>query len=567
MKNYVDGGEAVVQAFRCLGVDYVMSSPGSEWGPVWEAFARQTVNKAKGPEYLSCAHETLAVNLAIGYTAFTGRMQAVMLHTGVGLLQGSMGIDAAQKAGIPMLVVSGESLSFGTRADGFDPGPQWQASLSVVGGTHRLVEPLVKWCNQVSSPSTILQQLINAGEMSQRAPAGPTYMAVPIETMLHEWTPPESYRNVPAAPGLTPAAADIEKVAGLLAKAKNPVILTEASGRQPDGYSALVSLAEALSIPVVEAGWSDYSNFPKDHPLWQGVGQPPFLFESDLVLMIRCRAPWYPPQKRPAKATIVAIDEVPFRPHMVYHNVPADIFLEGDAVATIKLLDAAVRANGVKPAEVKAKAEHWAGAHKKLVDDFRAAEEKAATKKPMAPLAAVAALSKSLPKDAIYVDETITHRGLLLRHLGNQGPQSYFRVQGGLGQGLGVALGVKLAAPKRPVVSVIGDGSFMYNPVTQSLALSKHRKLPILIVILNNNGYLAMKMEHQAYYKDGVAAAHDLFYGKPITDFDYAELAKPFGGWGKTVTDLAELPAALKDGMKAVNAGNTAIVNVMVAEA
>jgi thiamine pyrophosphate-dependent acetolactate synthase large subunit-like protein len=97
--------------------------------------------------------------------------------------------------------------------------------------------------------------------------------------------------------------------------------------------------------------------------------------------------------------------------------------------------------------------------------------------------------------------------------------------------------------------------------------LSKHRKLPILIVILNNNGYLAMKMEHQAYYKDGVAAAHDLFYGKPITDFDYAELAKPFGGWGKTVTDLAELPAALKDGMKAVNAGNTAIVNVMVAEA
>ncbi len=85
MKNYLDGGEAVVQAFRSLGVDYVMASPGSEWGSVWEALARQKVANTPGPVYLSCAHETLAVDLAIGYTVVTGRLQAVMLHTGVGL--------------------------------------------------------------------------------------------------------------------------------------------------------------------------------------------------------------------------------------------------------------------------------------------------------------------------------------------------------------------------------------------------------------------------------------------------------------------------------------------------
>ena len=66
--NYVDGGEAVLEAFRSLGVDYVMASPGSEWGAVWEAFARQKVRNSPGPTYLSCAHETLAVDLAIGYT-------------------------------------------------------------------------------------------------------------------------------------------------------------------------------------------------------------------------------------------------------------------------------------------------------------------------------------------------------------------------------------------------------------------------------------------------------------------------------------------------------------------
>ena len=65
MQNYVDGGEAVVQAFRSLGVDYVMASPGSEWGAVWEALARQKVTNTPGPIYLSCAHETLAVDLAM----------------------------------------------------------------------------------------------------------------------------------------------------------------------------------------------------------------------------------------------------------------------------------------------------------------------------------------------------------------------------------------------------------------------------------------------------------------------------------------------------------------------
>ena len=72
---------------------------------------------------------------------------------------------------------------------------------------------------------------------------------------------------------------------------------------------------------------------------------------------------------------------------------------------------------------------------------------------------------------------------------------------------LGLALGAKLAMKDRLVVSVIGDGSFMYNPVTQSLALSKHKDIPIMIVVFNNQGYSAMRKEHHSYYPDGVAAA------------------------------------------------------------
>ena len=564
MKNYQDGGEAILEAFRNMGVDYVMASPGSEWGALWEAFARQQVNKTPGPTYLSCAHETLAVDLAIGYTQVTGRMQVCMLHTGVGLLQGSVGIDAAQRAGVPMVIVSGESLSYGEK-QGFDPGSQWLTSLSVVGGTHRLVEPLVKWSGQISSPHTLYEQITRAGEMAQRTPTGPTYLCVPIETMLAEWARPEMLRKTPPVPKPQAVAADIEKVAGLLVSAKNPMIVTEDAGRDPASYHAFRALVDLLQIPVMEGPVANYANLPKDHPMHQGVGTSARMQDADVILVIRARAPWYPPNSRPQKATVIVIDEAPYKLSMVYQNIQADMSLEGEVAATLTRLAEAVRASGSNGA-AKARGEKWAAAHKKVAEGYAAAEADAARKSPMDPITLCKTLSDTLPKDSIYVDETILHKGLNLRHLSYGGPQSYYRVQGGLGQGLGVSLGVKLANPKRPVVTVIGDGSFMYNPVAQSLALAKHAKLPTLTVIYNNSGYQAMKKEHHHYYPDGVAAAHDIFYGEPVTDFEYSDLAKTFGGYGKRAENPAALKTALQEGMAAVNDGKPAIVNAIVAK-
>ena len=113
LTNQQDGGEAILEAFRNLHVDYVISSPGSEWPPIWEALARQKIGGLKGPTYMDCGHETLAVGVAVGYTQVTGRMQAVLLHAGSGLLQGAMGLQGARAYEVPMLVMSGESLSYG----------------------------------------------------------------------------------------------------------------------------------------------------------------------------------------------------------------------------------------------------------------------------------------------------------------------------------------------------------------------------------------------------------------------------------------------------------------------
>src|SRR5690606_3755411 len=108
LKNYHDGGEAILEALRNLDVEYVISSPGSEWPAFWEALARQKRDGASGPTYMDCGHETLAVTMASAYTHITGRMQAVLLHAGAGLLQGSMAVGAARAMETPMLVMSGE---------------------------------------------------------------------------------------------------------------------------------------------------------------------------------------------------------------------------------------------------------------------------------------------------------------------------------------------------------------------------------------------------------------------------------------------------------------------------
>ena len=157
MKNYLDGGEAILEAFRKLKIDYIMSSPGSEWSPIWEALARQKLDNKAGPTFVESWHETLAVNMATGYTLITGRPQAVLLHAGVGMLQGSMGVHGAMQNEVPMVVMSGESQTLGEDPD-LDIEQQWYGGLTV-GGIERFVEPVAKWARAVTSPYTLYESV------------------------------------------------------------------------------------------------------------------------------------------------------------------------------------------------------------------------------------------------------------------------------------------------------------------------------------------------------------------------------------------------------------------------
>ena len=562
MKNYLDGGEAILEAFRKLKVDYIMSSPGSEWSPVWEALARQQLENRAGPTFLESWHETLAVNMAGGYTLITGRPQAVLLHAGVGVLQGSMGIHGALQNEVPMVIMSGESQTLGEDPD-LDIEQQWYGGLSV-GGIERFVEPFAKWARAVTSPYTLYESVIRAGEMAQRVPKGPIYLNVPLEHMLHDWTPPETAREIPAAPTLQPRPQDIEKIAELVHDAKSPVIVTETAGRDPKAFSALQEFADLLAIPVINGRVNAYANFPTNHPLYLGTGRYKALDDTDLVLLVGARAPWYPPRRRPTRGKIVAIHDHPLKEHMVYQNLHADFYLEGDIAESLTLLSAAAKSMKVETGTVKARRQRWTREHQDYVAALRTEREKAQNGSAIDPLSLLGVLGETMPANTIYVDETITHSPLIRQHLPQTTPQSFFRGSGGLGQGIGTALGIKLAAPERPVALLIGDGSFLYNPIVQALGASKRHDLPIMIIILNNKKYEAMRKGHIHHYPDGVSANKDMHFGVTIDGPEYEKLGSHFGFHGERVEYRAELDLALQSALTATQEGRTAILNVVV---
>lgn len=557
-----DGGDALVTAFNAVGADYIFCSSGSEWAPVWESLARRHRDGLPCPQYLDLTHETVAVGMATGYGLIERRPQGVLLHAAPGLLQGSMAVHGALLAGVPMVVSSSESTTYGD-GPGQDPGGQWYRNLSVVGGPHQIAQPFTKWSNEAASVHTLPTMVTRAAELAWRAPAGPAYLNVPLEILLEEWDGREAKPIV--RPGSTHSSPEeVDPVAQLIREAGNPVIVTETAGREAGGFEALVAFAEAWNIPVVEPDSAVCGNFPRTHPLHAGSDIGPWMDEADLILLVNCRAPFYPPSRRPAKATIVVIDEVPQRPHVVYQVLFADKYLEGNVANTLRQL--AKRAKELDPDAVAVRRAAQEQRHADEQAAIAAAEAKAAQAEGVDPVLVAATLRKLLDgQGGIVVDETITHSRVVKRHVQTADPDSYFYVQGGLGQGIAVALGVKLAARERPVVLTIGDGAFTYNPVIPSYDASHAYELPLLIVVFNNRVYKSMNMNHRRFYPEGAAADTGEWLGTDLHRLPrLAAFAEPFGMHTETVDVPEALAPALERALKAVAEGTTAVVDVLV---
>src|SRR5580693_4393043 len=552
-----DGGEALLQACTDLGADYIFSSAGSEWAPVWEALARRDAAGEAAPRYLDLAHETIAVGMATGYAAVTGRVQAVLLHAGAGLLQGANAVQGALLTGVPVVVCSGESTGYGDAARR-DPGSQWYRNLSIVGGPQAFAAPFTKSASAAADAGVLYDMVKRAGELAAQPPAGPVYVNTPVEVLLSRWQRPPAARPAPPAPRTVAADEDVEAAARLLAGAQRPVLAVESAGHDADAYTGVVEPQSAVC-----------ANFPRTHPLHQGGDLAALAADADLVVLLGCRAPWYPPGAKPGAAKVLVIDEVPHRPYMAYQVLSADHYVGGDTAAPLRALIARLRGldHSIDTGVVAARRDRLAAAHAAADAARQDAETRALGRAEASvdPVAVAATLRDLLDGDAAVVDETITHSRTIARHLMASVPGRYRYVQGGLGQGLGLTLGAKLALGPRMTVFTVGDGSWLYNPVLPGLMASAEHGLPVLVVIFNNGSYASMKNNHLRSYPEGAAARSGHFRGVDLSaQPDAAAVASAAGAAGITVRATDQLAPALEKAITTVRGGQTAVVNVLL---
>ena len=562
----ISGAHALLRALRAMGVEKIFASPGSDWAPLWEALASPSARE-EFPEYISSRHEETAIAMASGYGKSTGKLSAVVLHTTVGALHASMGMRAALHERVPMVLLAGESISFGERP-GYGIGPQWLRLLTDTGGPARLVAPCVKWSFGLNDGALLAATIERACRIATSAPRGPAFVSIPTEYLMDS-RPTEAQRS--AAPVRNAAAdpAALDELARMLAGAKRPAILAEEVGKDPHAVDRLVDLAETLGAPVFEGWHPGYVNFPRMHPLYGGTApdMKALLEECDLLFCVETVAPAHPPAVLSGgKARIAYLGEDPLHSHLPYWGFRSDLSLAGAVAPSLAQLAERVARAAPKGSRASLSSQ-WAARNAKSREGLREKGRAAGAKDRIESAWVGHELNAVLPDGSIVIDETITHKHEVQRQLERLAPGGFIAASyGGLGMGIGTALGAKAAHPERTVVLTIGDGSFFYNPVVASFGASQELSLPLLVVLFNNGGYASQKLDVMHEYPEGWAVRKKQFAGLSISPRpDYPALAKAFGGHGEAVGRPSELRPALVRGLDAVSQGKLALVEVVLA--
>jgi acetolactate synthase I/II/III large subunit len=565
------GGKAMVKIFERAGVDYIFSSPGTEWPPVWEALAEAKERGDTKIQYINCRHEAAAVAMASGYAKITGKPQAVLLHATAGPLNAAMFLRAAYQERVPMVICCGETSAFGEESRLPDPGNQWIHDLTDIGGPAELLRRCVKWCDRVTSTTILIQSVERAMQIALEPPAGPVLLGIPFECMLDEVTLLEDNRPNRIERPCTVDDQAIQETVSILLRAQRPVLVTEHVGRDGSVVRPLVELCESLAIPVMESFRPAFLNFPRNHALYLPY-DPRRIESADLVLVADAVTPWYPVNKGPkADAKVIFLaDEYPYS-RLPFWGYQVDLALIAPPAATLERLVSRLKASegfAANRTAYEARFHEIQEEHDTQLASLQAEAIEHSNDIPVDPRWLCQALNESIPANAVIVEETTVHRTLIQNMIPRTEPMSYIaRVTGGLGVSLGYALGVKLAQKDRPVFVLIGDGGFHYNPVPSCLGVAQEYDLPITVVVFNNQRYLSMERGLLKYYPDGASKKTGVHFGGPIMpNPDYRLYAEIYGGYGVRVKDPKDIQPSVDRALRHNAAGRLAVIDVVLSD-
>ncbi|MNF69752.1 Acetolactate synthase large subunit [compost metagenome] len=518
------GGDAIVQGLKAHGVDTVFALPGAQIYGLTDALARNTDSL----RIFGARHEQTSAYMAFGYARSTGRPGVFTVVPGPGILNASAAMLTAHGCNAPVLALTGDVMSaFKDRGRG---------QLHELPRQLEILQSVGKYAAHIEQPADTSWHVARAfQEMCSGRPG-----VVSLQASWDYFTKPAAV--APQAPlplkPTPPVDSDaVERAAGILSKSKAPMIFVGSGALEAS--NEVSQLAEVLGAPVVSfrGGRGVVSD---DHPLGFTVASGSRLWpQTDVAIVIGSRFElldirW---RHRPEGLKIIRIDIDPAE----VRRISAEVNLLADAGEGSKALaEAVLRVGAPKHRDAD------------LAEAKASAEQAIQSVQPQ--LSYLRVIRDVLPRDGFFIEEISQVGFTSIFGFPVYKPRTLVTSghQGTLGFGFPTALGVKAAHPDKAVVSICGDGGFMF--AAQELATAVQYKLNLVTIVFNNSAYGNV-------YRDQQESFGGRLLGSELVNPDFVKFAESFGVEAHRVNTPAQLRPVLE---KAFAADKPVLIEVVV---
>ncbi len=521
------GGRAVATALKAEGIEHVFGIVGTHDCPLFDG-----VFDDPAFQVVTVRHEQGASLMAAGYARASGRIAACFVVPGPGLTNALTGIGMAYAESAPMLVFGGQN----TLAQLEREGGHFHELANSVG----VAGAVCGYSTRVATPGEVPKVIREAMRAMRCQRPRPAYIEMPLDVQSGEADimplAPEQYRP----PGGNPAS--LARAAEALRSAKRPFIFAGGGVESAEATQSLARVAERLGAPVVTSVFGRGAISDR-HPLALGDGwgrlnlYDELLTQADLVLVVGSRidvvSDWDLGARFPQRIVQIDID-----PLVIGQRRPVEVGIVGDAGAALDAI-----------------ADQFGGGQERTcwfdVEGFRRRKRAVMIERAGPVVSLVDDLRAALPDETIFVDDLTlvgywmpllmdTYQPRTLIHPGTYGT---------LGYSLPAAIGAKLACPKQPVVSISGDGGFLFT--LQELATASDRNLDLIALVFNDNAFGAIRK-----YQDRMFGGRHI--GAALKNPDFVKLGEAFGAKSARV-EPKDLGAAVR---RAHEAGGLWLIEV-----
>lgn len=525
MSNKMTGGEAIVQSLLRHGVDTVFGIPGVQTYALFDAL-HQASSQIK---VVGSRHEQATAYMAMGYAKSTGKTGVFSVVPGPGVLNASAAICTAYGVSAPILCVTGEVPSdfIGSGKGHLHELPDQLATLRT----------LTKWAARIDHPGEAPALVAEAFHQMSSGRPRPVALEMPWDVFGSS----AAVELVDPATHHTQIQADsdlLEKAAALLKGARNPMIMV-GSGAQ-HASAEVLALAEHIQAPVVS--WRGGKGIvADDHYLGFNCADGFKRWaQTDVLIGIgsRLELQWFRWPNQSPDLQIINIDIDP----MQMTRIKPTIGIVGDAGTSSHDLLEILQRGGTRHASRREEFELLKAATQQEISGIQPHIDY------------LRVIRKVLPRDGFFVEEICQAGFTALYGFPVYVPRGFVTAghQGTLGFGYSTSLGVKVGNPDRAVISISGDGGFMFG--VQELATAIQHGINVISIVFNNNAFGNVMRDQQQRFNGHVI-------GSELVNPDFVKLAESFGMAGYRVNSAPGLQKVLE---KALAADAPVLIEVQV---